>query len=184
MDSASEHSQVLPDVLGRDLLIVFVGTAAGEESGRRGAYYAHPGNSFWGTLHAVGLTPRVLLVGEFKLILDFRIGLTDIAKLRSGSDASLCAIDFGVPAFRAQIERYAPQVVAFNGKKAASVFFGRPTSQIPYGKNSQKVGHTALWTLPSTSGGARGFWDIGHWQLLADSTRSASRQGGGSKEKM
>ena len=184
MDCGYEVPHILPDVLGSDLLIVFVGTAAGEKSARRGAYYAHAGNSFWRTLHAVGLTPRVLLVGEFKLILDFRIGLTDIAKVRSGSDASLCDIDLDVPAFRAKIELYAPQVVAFNGKKAASIFFGRRTSEIPYGKHSENVGHTALWTLPSTSGGARGFWDIGHWQLLADSTRSASRQGGGSKEKM
>lgn len=51
---------VLPDVLKPDLKIVFCGTAAGRESAARGAYYAGSGNSFWKTLHEVGLYPALV----------------------------------------------------------------------------------------------------------------------------
>ena len=49
---------VLPDVLAPGLRAVFCGTAAGTKSAIAGAYYAGPGNKFWPTLHAIGLTPR------------------------------------------------------------------------------------------------------------------------------
>ncbi len=49
---------ILPDVLAPGLDIVFCGTGAGAWSARVGAYYGKPGNKFWPTLHAVGLTPR------------------------------------------------------------------------------------------------------------------------------
>ena len=56
---------VLPDVLKPGLAIVFCGTAAGNESARRRAYYAGLGNAFWPTLAKVGLTPCQLAPEEF-----------------------------------------------------------------------------------------------------------------------
>ena len=64
--SAEEH---LPDVLRPDLDVVFVGTAAGRRSAAVGAYYAHPGNRFWKTLHSTGLTPRLFAPDEFRELL-------------------------------------------------------------------------------------------------------------------
>ena len=55
LDAASAH--VLPDLIKPGLRIVFCGTAAGNVSAARGAYYAHPQNRFWSALHAFGLTP-------------------------------------------------------------------------------------------------------------------------------
>jgi hypothetical protein len=69
---------VLPDVLGPGLRVVFCGTAVGSASAKRGAYYAGPGNKFWPTLHAIGLTPRRLMPEEFRSVLDYGIGLTDL----------------------------------------------------------------------------------------------------------
>ena len=72
---------------------MIVGTAAGRVSARRGLYYA--GNRFWRTLHEVGLTPIELRPGEHGKLLDYGIGLTDLAKgdaipacLRCGRDAA------------------------------------------------------------------------------------------------
>ena len=53
------------------------------------AYYAGPGNKFWPTLFRVGLTPRQLAPAECRSLLQYGIGLTDIAKGVSGSDSSL-----------------------------------------------------------------------------------------------
>ena len=69
---------ILPDLLANNLELVIVGTAAGRVSGRRGLYYA--GNRFWRTLHEVGLTPIELRPGEHGKLLDYGIGLTDLAK--------------------------------------------------------------------------------------------------------
>jgi TDG/mug DNA glycosylase family protein len=77
---------VLPDVLAPNLAIVFCGTAVGTASALRRAYYAGPGNAFWRTLFEVGLTPRVLEPDEHAFILEFGLGLTDLAKNISGAD--------------------------------------------------------------------------------------------------
>jgi G:T/U-mismatch repair DNA glycosylase len=50
---------ILPDQLQPGLRIISCGTAAGAASAKKGAYYAGPGNKFWNTLHAIGLTTRV-----------------------------------------------------------------------------------------------------------------------------
>src|ERR1700761_4251106 len=100
-------SDVLPDVLAPGLRIVFCGTAAGTESARAGAYYAHPQNRFWRTLHEAGLTPRRFAPAEYHLLPSLGLGLTDIAKFSSGMDRELPSGALGrdpCAALRAKIE--------------------------------------------------------------------------------
>jgi TDG/mug DNA glycosylase family protein len=87
---------VLPDVLRPGLAVVFCGTAAGEASARAGAYYAGPGNAFWRTLHEIGLAPGLLTPAEFERLPELGIGLTDVCKVRSGSDAEVGRAHFDV----------------------------------------------------------------------------------------
>ena len=82
----SQLGHILPDLLRPGLRLVFCGTAAGSVSAMRGHYYAHPQNRFWGILHEVGLTPRLLAPAEYPLLLDWGVGLTDLAKYVSGMD--------------------------------------------------------------------------------------------------
>ena len=82
---------VLPDLLKPGLRIVFCGTAAGNVSAARGAYYAHPQNRFWAALHAFGLTPRKLRPEDYAELSQWGLGLTDIAKHVSGVDRELPA---------------------------------------------------------------------------------------------
>ena len=77
---------VLPDILSPGFDIVFCGTAVSNVSAQRGAYYAGPGNMSWPTLHAVGLTPRRLQPEEFREVLSFGLGLTDLVKAVLGVD--------------------------------------------------------------------------------------------------
>jgi TDG/mug DNA glycosylase family protein len=147
--------------------VVFCGTAVGDTSARVGAYYAGPGNQFWVVLARVGLTPMQLAPASFRDLPKYGVGLTDLVKKRSGSDAALGVGDFDVDGFRTKIEAHRPKAVAFNGKKAASVFYGLPTSVLDYGHQADGIGETALFVLPSTSGSARGFWDESHWRALA-----------------
>lgn len=156
---------ILPDILAPNLKVVFCGTAAGTVSAKRKAYYAGPGNLFWPTLHRIRLTPHQLNSADYPNVLQYGIGLTDIAKNTFGEDASLSRADFDAAGLRERISKLSPQVLAFNGKRAAKEFFDRKT--LAYGLQSEQIGTTAIFVLPSTSGAARGFWDESQWFGLA-----------------
>lgn len=111
-------SQILPDVLSVGLRAVICGTAAGNRSAALKAYYADSTNSFWSVLLEVGLTPYRLAPSEFTILHQFRLGLTDIAKMVSGTEASLPRDAFDVPAFTKAMRYCRPDIVAFNGKTA------------------------------------------------------------------
>lgn len=155
---------LVPDVLGPGLDVVFCGTALSAVSYESRAYYAKPGNRFWPTLHAVGLTPRQLAPIEFPTVVDHGIGLTDVCKTAWGQDADLLETDFEPDALRAKIERFAPRYLAFTSKRAAREFLGRNPE---YGIQTETIGATKIFVLPSTSGLATRFWDESHWQDLA-----------------
>lgn len=163
---------VLPDVLRPGLAVVFCGTAAGAASARAGAYYAGPGNAFWRTLHETGLTPELLAPAEFQRLPEFGIGLTDVCKVRSGSDVEVGRADFDVAGLERRIAAAAPAHLAFNGKNAARAAFGGAAA---YGRQRQRLGGATTWVLPSTSGAARGFWDPEPWRQLAAAVQSVAR---------
>jgi double-stranded uracil-DNA glycosylase len=162
--TAPPSAPILPDVLPPGLRVVFCGTAPGTASARAGAYYAGPGNRFWITLHEVGLTPVLLAPAEFTRLPEFGIGLTDISKSASGSDQEVGRQGFDPARLAAAIEAVAPAHLAFNGKNAARGALGRP---VDYGPQPEPIGGATVWVLPSTSGAARGFWDIEPWRELA-----------------
>ncbi len=158
------RAPILPDLLQPGLDLVFCGTAAGRRSAREKAYYAHPGNLFWRTLHAVQLTPRLFAPAEFPLLPALGIGLTDLAKHHMGNDDELPRDAFDVVALRERIAHFAPRLLAFTSKAAARAALGRATD---YGLQEACFGSTQLFVLPSPSGQARGHWDLAPWQALA-----------------
>ena len=165
---------ILPDILRPDLRVVFCGSAAGAASARAGAYYAGPGNKFWPMLHKIGLTPRRLTHSNFKELPDFGIGLTDLAKHASGSDASLPGGADDPAGLHDRIHRFQPRILAFNGKRSGQVFLKHHAAAraIDYGQQPWMVGKTAIFVLPSTSGAANGFWDEAPWYALADCAKT------------
>ncbi len=159
----------LPDLLTPNLRLVFVGTAASHRSAAQRAYYAHPGNRFWRTLHEVGLTPRLYAPSEFRELLKLGIGFTDMSKRGSGMDHNVEVHEFDVARFTAAMRKYRPRVVAFTSKKAASVFYGVPTQKIRLGLQEPQPDFPSVFVLPSPSGAATRYWDITPWRQLAAS---------------
>lgn len=158
---------VLPDLLRPGLRLVFCGTAPSTRSAALGAYYAGPGNKFWRTIHAVGLTPRLLAPADWRMLDALDIGFTDMAKAHFGMDRDLPSGAFDSPRLQSMIALNQPRVLAFNGKAAAKVFFA--TAAVEYGRQNARIGRTEIWVLPSTSGAASGSWSMEPWQELADS---------------
>lgn len=162
----------VPDVLAPGLKVVFCGTALGRVSAQRQAYYAHPGNFFWRTLHATGLTPEWLAPQDYRRVLEYGVGLTDLSKSHFGNDAELPGDAFDVAALRGKIEACQPDMLAFTSKTGAAAFLGRPTGSLTLGRQAENVSKTHLWVLPSPSGQARIFWNQQAWQDLADAVKA------------
>lgn len=156
------------DLLPAGLKVVFCGTALGRKSAEARAYYAHPGNRFWRTLHDVGLTPHRLAPDEWRDLAHYGIGLTDVCKTHYGNDADLPADAFDAAALTVRIGEASPGLLAFTSKKAASQVIGRPTGRIAYGLQSERIYGTPLFVLESPSGSASRYWNGGAtWRALA-----------------
>jgi TDG/mug DNA glycosylase family protein len=156
---------ILPDYLQPGLKAVFCGTAAGEQSAQTGHYYANPQNRFWQALYESGFTPRLLRPDEDALLAELGIGLTDVSKTGRGMDHGLKPGDFDAALLRSKIETFQPQALAFTSKRAGREYFG--VKRVAYGLQQEAIGKTAIFVLPSPSGAARGYWDIGAWKALA-----------------
>jgi TDG/mug DNA glycosylase family protein len=163
------QDDILDDLLRPGLKLVVCGTAAGNRSAQLKAYYAGPGNKFWRIMHEIGLTPERMEPLDWREVDRYDIGFTDMAKAHFGSDSGLPAHAFDPERLNASISRFRPAALAFNGKKAAQMFYRRRA--IDYG-SQPPIGDTAIWVLPSTSGAASGAWSAEPWRQMAESLRS------------
>jgi double-stranded uracil-DNA glycosylase len=158
----------LPDQLQHHLRLVFVGTAASQRSADLGHYYAHPGNRFWRTIHEIGITPRRYEPREFPSLLKLGIGFTDMCKAGAGMDHEALNSPIDVAAFREKMRRYRPKTIAFTSKKAASLFYGRPTKAVALGRQLPQDDFPTVFVLASPSGAATRYWSVQPWRELAD----------------
>lgn len=155
---------LVPDLLKPGLKLVFCGTAPSRASAAAKAYYAKPGNKFWPTLHAVGITPRRFQPTEYAQLLTLGIGLTDLCKVHAGVDDELPDDAFDVKTFQQKIRQHHPQWVAFTSKNAAQTALQHAVS---YGAQAETIAQTRCFVLPSPSGLATKFFRIEPWAELA-----------------
>jgi TDG/mug DNA glycosylase family protein len=142
----------LPDYLAPDLRVVFCGTAVGMRSASIGHYYAGTGNEFWALLCASGLVCEQLTYADDARILEFGIGLTDVAKhVARSSDAGL-ADHYDVDGFLAKMTTVRARWVAFHGKTAAGVVSSAlgHRRRLTLGRQSWKVAESAVFIVPSS----------------------------------
>lgn len=160
-------NNILEDVLGSGMLIVFCGMAVGTQSKEAKAFFAGKGNKFWQTLRDIKLTDRKLEPCEYKQVKKYNIGLTDLIKKQFGSDNVVRVSDDDRDILRAKIEKYQPRILAFNGKKAAQLYFKK--RKIEYGgQRNESIGATRIFVLPSTSGAANGYWNKAYWRKISN----------------
>jgi TDG/mug DNA glycosylase family protein len=150
-------SPKLPDYLAPSLRLVICGSAAGKTSASLGHYYAGSGNLFWTYLFRAGITTQPLFASTDFRVLEFRVGLTDLAKKIAASSDRGLRRHYDVDAFVSKIERYRPPWVAFHGKEAARVVsrsLGKG-SEVSLGEQTWSIGHANVFVLPSASGANR-----------------------------
>lgn len=148
---------LLGDILPPGVKLVFVGEAPGDESARRGHYFARRGNSFWGDLFESGLTPVKLTPEQDRSLPRYGIGLTDVVKDLTNSQLkgeAYCPHTWRerVAGLRARIEAAAPRVVCFNGLGVARHVLGHSPSS---GMLKESFAGAEAWAVDSSSGLAR-----------------------------
>jgi TDG/mug DNA glycosylase family protein len=163
--ASSRNNHLVPDLLAPGLDLVFCGTAPSPISFKARAYYANPGNAFWATLHAVGLTPERLAPQRYPELLGLGIGLTDLNKTEVGSDHELTAEAMDAASLHAKLRRFRPAAVAFTSKNAASLALG--VKSPAYGRQAAPLEGAVAFVLASPSGRARSFWTIEPWREAA-----------------
>jgi TDG/mug DNA glycosylase family protein len=174
---------ILPDILEPGLPTVFCGSAASSASARLGAYYAGPGNRFWSALFEAGLTPSLLAPSQFRLLPDFSIGITDLAKHESGMDIALSSNAYDAGALLTKIKTYKPRHLAFTGKRPAGIFLLEALGATlkDYGEQPETIGATRIFVMPSPSGAARRWWSLEPWTKLGAIHQAAIREQGSGK---
>ena len=142
--------ELLPDIVGRDPVIVFCGLAGAESTKSRDHYYASPGNSFWESVNLSGLTPRRLRPDEDHSIVDHGLGLTDlVGHWDHESRRGWVEIDVLVAA----VERWEPAFLAFTAKGTAAYAAKALGHRAPgLGPAPWGIGKSDVFVLPGTSG--------------------------------
>ena len=161
------NKHILPDRLRPGLKLVFCGTAAGRQSALQQAYYAHGQNKFWATLHRVGLTPHLFAPQDYERLWELGIGLTDIAKHVYGMDHQLPKDALGleaVAALKLRILKAKPRILAFTSLNGGRKVMG---ARAVAGEQTERLGDTRVFILPSPSPLAANHWDIEPWRDLA-----------------
>jgi TDG/mug DNA glycosylase family protein len=163
--ASSRNKHLVPDLLAPGLDLVFCGTAPSPASFKARAYYANPGNAFWATLHAVGLTPERFTPQRYPELLSCGIGLTDLNKTEYGSDHELSAHAMDAKSLHAKLRKFRPAAIAFTSKNAASLGLGIKAPA--YGRQAELLEGAVAFVLASPSGRARSFWTIAPWRQAA-----------------
>ncbi|KAL2715352.1 hypothetical protein V1478_015050 [Vespula squamosa] len=144
----------LPDYLKENLDIVFVGINPSLMAAHRGKYYAGPGNHFYKLLYESGLTPKCITFEEDHKLLQYGIGLTNIVTrpTRSSADLKRIEIKEGAKIVEEKLRLFKPKIAIFNGKCIYEVYANKNSkSPFHFGLQSELIGDTAVWVVPSSS---------------------------------
>jgi TDG/mug DNA glycosylase family protein len=154
-------ARTLDDVVAPGLRILFVGINPGLYSGATGHHFARPGNRFWPTLHAAGLTPRRLTPCEERALLAHGLGVTNLVRRTTASAAELGPDELvrGGRRLARVVARLRPAIVAVLGLSTYRVAFARPGATV--GPQPERLAGARVWLLPNPSG------LNAHWQAPA-----------------
>ncbi len=144
--------KTLPDVIARNLKVLFCGINPGLYTAAVGHHFARPGNRFWPALHQSGFTRRQLSPFEERELLKLGIGISNVVPHATASAAELTATDFeeGGRLLIGKIKRFRPQIVAILGVGAYRQAFGCPKATV--GEQPQRIHSARVWVLPNPSG--------------------------------
>jgi len=149
---AAAVNKTVPDLIGPNLKVLFVGINPGLYSGAVGHHFARPGNRFWPALHRGGLTDRVISPFEEREMLELGLGITNLVPRTTATADQLTRDELvaGAKTIARKVRRYRPKIVAFVGITAFRIAFNKPKAVL--GEQEEKLADSRVWVLPNPSG--------------------------------
>jgi TDG/mug DNA glycosylase family protein len=151
-DIASARDKTVPDVLAKDLNVLFSGINPGLYSAAVGYHFGRPGNRFWKVIHLAGFTPSQLQPSHQAELLRFCLGITNLVPRATATADQLAPAELrqGAAELERKVEAFKPKFVAFLGLGAYRSAFGRKDAQV--GLQTHPIGDSKVWLLPNPSG--------------------------------
>ncbi|MFL5349287.1 MAG: G/U mismatch-specific DNA glycosylase [Hyalangium sp.] len=142
----------MPDLIAPRLRVLFCGINPSLYSAVVGHHFARPGNRFWPTLHAAGITRRLLAPSEQHELLELGYGITNVVDRATATADQLAPEELVTGGRRliAKVRRYRPRFIALLGISAFRAAFARPEAIL--GLQTETLGDARLWVLPNPSG--------------------------------
>jgi len=148
----------VPDVLAKNLDILFVGFNPSLISWKTGHHYANPVNNFYRLLYESGLTPRLLKPEEDGMLPLYGIGLTNLVlDIPSANESEVPSAVYRAARdeLTRKIKHYKPRLVVFNGIGVFVYYFGYRPKKL--GLQPERIGTSQVFVTPSSSGAANAY---------------------------
>ena len=154
----SYRGTTLPDLLGDDVRLLFVGINPGLRTAAVQAHFAKRGNRFYPALYRAGITDRLIdandgyAPADLAHLKDRGIGITNVVPVATAraDEVSVEEMVAGGKALEQRVKRIAPTVVAVLGVTAYRIAFSRPRAAV--GLQGETLGGARLWIAPNPSG--------------------------------
>jgi TDG/mug DNA glycosylase family protein len=147
----------LPDLLRKDISVVFCGINPALSAARAGHHFSSPSNRFWRVLHLAGFTPHLIQSENDSTILQYGCGLTAAVERPTVRANEITSQEFHEAAeeLERKLRRYRARHLAFLGKPAFAAIFRK--GSVDWGQQFMRFGGAAVWVLPNPSGLNRAF---------------------------
>lgn len=148
----------VPDLLGPDVRLLFVGINPGLWTAATQTHFAHPVNRFYPALLRAGIIEHAIdpAAGmddtDRDRLCARGIGITNVARRATAKAAELSAEELRVGGERLLelVARTRPRVVAVAGITAYRTAFARPRAVM--GRQPERLAESELWLVPNPSG--------------------------------
>lgn len=172
---AEAVNKTVPDLVARDLEVLFVGINPGLYTAAVGHHFARPGNRFWKVLYLSGFTPRQLSPFEEKELLTYKCGVTNMVARTTATAAELSADEIvtGGKRLTKLVVKYKPKTVAVLGVQAYRGAFDNKRATV--GLQNTEISDVPVWVLPNPSG-LQAHYQLEDMVTLFGHLRNATRQ--------
>lgn len=150
-DLLDAKNRRVPDVIAKNLKVLFVGINPGIYTAAVRRHFAHPANRFWKALHSSGFTPRLFSPFENDKLLKLGYGITNIVERPTlhADELKKEELEEGWQKLEKKVRKYRPKWIAVCGIVAYRTLFGK---NIQVGEQDKSIDETRVWLLPNPSG--------------------------------
>lgn len=152
------RGRTVPDLIGADLRLLFVGINPGLWTAAVQAHFARRGNRFYPALYAAGITDRQIDAAagyrpdDLAHLTGRGIGITNLfaGATARADEIDPAALRRGARQLQTRVPHLGPAVVAILGIGSYRTAFEQPKATT--GRQPDDIGPAQLWVLPNPSG--------------------------------